>query len=299
MDIIRSRATFRQVKCRWNKKLDSLGLPRIGREVKVLPKTFVQYLVSQNVDRAQYTQPEPVSIAQQSQTIAQTEGAPSNIEGSQFMEMMNKNLEFFALQQAQGQIIINKLTMIEQRLDALELLTKTRNVDFDEQFEEIKKNLATLAPPSQVDQPEQQARLTPAEVRRVEPPQATDHRRDTLPDWVIQDLSYDFEVDAIKNMFERFKQYYYENDRVMPDYNGVKIKLRAWLERAAENGEQVMSARALAELERQRQQQMRAENTRRHEAHERHRAEVQTPEARQLVSAGIDEILNGLVKRNE
>ena len=271
----------------------ALGYPKIGREVRVLPKRFTEYLESIQMPPADATN---IDNARQ-------------YEGGESMEIMNKNLEILALQQAQNQIIISKLALIEQRIEALELLTKTRNVDFDEQFEKIRGALVAIAQPQAAVEPAQaatpiqvptahqdapQARQTPAQARREAPPEPTDHRGESLPDWIIQDLSYDFEIDAIKNRFEMFKQYYREKKRIMPDDNGIKIQLRQWLERAAKNGEQVMSRRALIEIEKQRQQAIRAENTRRHEEHERYRREVQSDSVFAVAQAGLDNILAGL-----
>ena len=295
----RNPRTLAQIKSRWNKKLDALGLPRIARTQRILPKRFTEYLEQIQIAEEQ---------AKQAQEIEQ------HIDQGTQMENASKIYEFIALQQAQGQIIINKLAAIESRLDSLELLVKSRNVDFDEQFEKIKQNLAELAEPrpepqaaavSAIEQPSstitpiEVQSPTPAERRRVEPPEAVDYRRESLPDWVIQDLSHDFEVSAIKNMFERFKQYYYENAYTLPDYNGVKIKLRQWLQRAAENGEQVMSSRALAELERARIERARAKNTRRYEEHEQHCRAVSAPEVQARIEAGLDNILMNLGKNHE
>ena len=313
MGITRNARTLAQVKCRWNKKLDALGLPRIPRATTDLPRTFEAYL--EIFQKAQENE--------QKQIIDNAEGAGmdavnNSAINSQYMDTLasmlcNKISVLADTQAIQSQKILNKLEGIESRLDALELLAKTRNVDFDEQFDKIRTALAEIRPPEaacaaqvagdiQAPSPPQaapQAPLTPIERRRAEPLEPTDHRRESLPDWVVQDLSYDFSPDAIKNMFERFKQYYYENDRILPDYNGVKIKLRQWLERAAENGEAVMSNRALAELENARIERARAENTRRNEEYQRHRAEVSTGAVSQQVNAGLDNILAKLVKRDE
>ena len=304
MGITRNARTLAQVKCRWNKKLDALGLPRIPRATTDLPRTFDAYLEIFQKAREN----------EQKQIIDNAEGAgvePVNNSAinSQYMDTLasmlcNKISVLADTQAIQSQKILNKLEVIEGRLDALELLAKTRNVDFDEQFEKIETALAEIRPSEAIQAPSPpqsapQAPLTPIERKRAEPPEPTDHRRESLPDWVVQDLSYDFSPDSIKNMFERFKQYYYENDRILPDYNGVKIKLRQWLERAAENGEAVMSSRALAELERARIERARAENTRRNEGYQRHRAEVSTGAVSQQVNAGLDNILAKLVKRDE
>ena len=318
MDIERSKATFTQVKSRWNKKLDALGCPRIGRGVKALPKTFQEYLAQSKVNN-EAIKPQDIDYeATWEQQAAQCETTGRNIDGDLSMEMIDKNIGFVALQQMQGQIIINKLTAIEHRLDALESACRPRDVDFDEQFEKINKNLAALrsAVPARAPtptgtpigsdtavyqgvEPTEAGQPTPAEQRRAAPPDATDHRGESLPDWVIQDLSYDFEISAIKNMFERFKQYYYENAYILPDYNGVKIKLRQWLERAAENGEQVMSRRALIEIENQRQQQIRAENTRRYEAEQARARMLNRPDVRQAAESAFSDILTDLRIKNE
>ena len=97
-------------------------------------------------------------------------------------------------------------------------------------------------------------------------------------------------------MYERFKQYYYENNYILPDYNGVKIKLRQWLDRAVDNGEDVKSMRVLIDEEMARRQAIREENQRRHEEYEAHRREVQAPEQFQTARAGLDNILVNLGK---
>ena len=137
-----------------------------------------------------------------------------------------------------------------------------------------------------------------AEQRRLAPPDGRDHRGKSLPDWVITDLSSDFDVNEIKNMFEKFKQYYYEHDRPLPDDNGVKIKLREWLERAAENGEQVHSHSRISAAEQQRREAIREENRRRKEEFEAHRkAVLSNPAEFAAGTAALEKILKDLAAR--
>ena len=275
--IERTKQTLQQVRSNWNKRLDALGLPRISRECQKLPKTFGEYL---NYINAEQTKKTPdIKIEQSAETLNTGDGTPSIIG-----QILDQKIDLYM-----GEII--------GAFNELKLLIETQS----RQNETIIQKLGEIAPFLEYDRntPVEVQSPTPAERRRAEPPEPTDHRRESLPDWVVQDLSYDFSPDAIKNMFERFKQYYYENDRILPDYNGVKIKLRQWLERAAENGEAVMSSRALAELENARIERARAENTRQNEEYQRYRAEVSTGAVSQQVNAGLDNILAKLVKKDE